>query len=398
MTRRKSAAMLASPIAADQLLLSPQRIIISQPLGDVVVFASGMNRIADIRGAAIAGVPIGVDVSKLSPPAIDALVAAHLPLLLDSGAFSEIAIHRGHAQVTAEIFDREWMRRLAIYLQVTREVRRSLSDSDRSPSVTVVAPDRVGSQELTLERLSKFRTQVREIYAAGAEILIPLQVGRLDLYEFYTRAKSIVGTDIVPAFPMKKAATTIRAILDFVERTEICRIHLLGMGASHRNAASTLRLIRHACPDAVISMDSNRIRAAVGARRAITCSEAHYREGLTEGWTGALDLREWGGGLLDMTELIFEPSRWLQGTILEEVANSLSWLTAEERNAFLENPDEFVSADENANDWLFQVLLNAYSDFTRLQARGPARTSRCRNPLPVEDRPADSLTLFLMSP
>ena len=53
-------------ITTEQLLLADP-ILISRPLYDgVTVFASGMNRVADIRGAAAAGVPIGVDVSKVS--------------------------------------------------------------------------------------------------------------------------------------------------------------------------------------------------------------------------------------------------------------------------------------------------------------------------------------------
>ena len=361
-----------SPASACQLLLHTQEVI-NCPLPEgVLVFASGMNRIADIRGAVAAGVPIGVDVSRLSKAAAEELLTCAVPLLLDSGAFSEVSFRSGHVQVRSEITERDWRRRLAIYLQIARHNCRRTHGHNLA-SVMAVAPDRVGSQELTLERLKKFRDEVRQVHAAGAEILVPLQVGRLSLYDFYSKAQDVLGIEIVAGFPMKKTATDAQAILDFVVRTGSARVHLLGMGANHPKAASIVRLIQHTCPSSFISMDSNRIRAAIGARRMITRREVQYRDELTEGWTGEIDLRDWGGDVHDMTEVLFQPSQWLQGAALGAVAESLTWLSENERRRFQADPDAFVN-ESDCDEWLHHVLMNAYFAYVQRHARISART------------------------
>jgi hypothetical protein len=371
----RASARKESPTSTSAQLLLVSQEIINRPLPEgVLVFASGMNRVADIRGAAVAGVPIGVDVSRLSNAAIDELLRHKLPLLLDSGAFGEVSFQNGCVQVTSEITDTDWTRRLAIYLRIARHVCRGRKNPHGVASVIAVAPDRVGSQELTLVRLGKFRSQVGQVYAAGADILVPLQVGHLSLYDFYLKAKGVLGIEVVPGFPMKKAATTAQAILDFVERTKIERVHLLGMGANHPKATSLLRLIQQTWPHMFITMDSNRIRAAVGARRIITQKEIHYRDELTAGWTGEIDLREWGGEVHDMTEAIFQPAAWLQGAQLQEVADSLTWLMEDQRREFQINPDAFVNDDNKFNDWLHQVLMIAYLTNVQRHARTSART------------------------
>src|SRR2546423_8151094 len=98
----------------------------------VIAYTSGTNRPCDIRGTAVAGIPIGVDVSKISESGISALLESTVPLLLDSGAFGEVSVCSGKIVATKPISDSEWHRRLQIYL---------------------IAPDHVGSQELTLRRL-----------------------------------------------------------------------------------------------------------------------------------------------------------------------------------------------------------------------------------------------------
>jgi hypothetical protein len=345
------------------------------PLPDgVVVFASGMNRVADLRGAEAAGVPIGVDVSKLSENAINTLMTTQLPVLLDSGAFGEVSFRNGKVGVISEIGDREWVRRLAIYLRVTKPLRNMGNGIRAFPQVSAIAPDRVGSQELTFVRLRTFRAEVANVQSAGADILVPLQAGRLNLCDFYHKARHALGIDIVPSMPMKKAATTVESVIQFIQQVRPGRIHLLGMGANHRHADRVIRLIRYAFPEIRISMDSNRVRAAVGARRTITQKEEHYRDELTSDWTEETDLRAWGGDIHDMTEELFQPSTWLSDVRLREVADSLSWLTQEQRGVFLSHPDAFVSDEANQCDWLHETLMQAYFRRIRREARTSART------------------------
>lgn len=360
--------------ASDQFPLA-KPVLVSRPLYDgLTVFASGMNRLADIQGAAAAGVPIGVDVSRVSQRVATELGQIGLPVLLDSGAFSEVQVLRGETHVVREIDDMEWHRRLALYLQIAKALRSNNRRQTTLPTVSIIAPDRVGSQEVTLLRLSKFRCQIAEIRATGAAVLVPLQCGALESVEFYRAARAAVGIEIVPAFPMKKAATTISAILDFLRHAPVPRIHLLGMGANNRLAKALVRLVTHARPGMQISMDANKIRALVGEHRTITRKEAQHCDEMACGWTGAVDLREWGDELHDMTEAVFEPSVWLRGGELHRAAESLTWLTAQQQQAFLRDPDAFVNADENQSDWLYQTLLEHYFLYVKKRCRRSART------------------------
>ncbi|HEY6249604.1 MAG TPA: hypothetical protein VI685_06560 [Candidatus Angelobacter sp.] len=359
---------------SDQLPLA-KPILVSRPLCEgLTVFASGMNRLADIRGAAAAGVPIGVDVSRVSQRVAAEIIEIGVTVLLDSGAFSEVEVRRGEVHVVREIDDMEWKRRLALYLQIAKALRSKNRRQGAVSKVSIIAPDRVGSQEVTLLRLSKFRRQITEIRATGAAILVPLQCGALDSVEFYRAARTAVGVEIVPAFPMKKAPTTIPAILDFLTHVAVPRIHLLGMGANNRLTKALFRLVTYAHPGIQISMDANKIRAAVGKHRTITHKETQYCDEMSSGWTGDVDLREWGDDLHDMTEVVFQPSVWLKGVELKRAADSLTWLTAQQQQQFLVDPDAFVNADENQNDWLYQTLLERYVLYIKRRCRRSART------------------------
>ena len=339
----------------------------------VTVYASGTNRLADIRGAILAGVPIGVDVSKLSQPALGEIVRSSLPLFLDSGAFGEVAINDGHVRIVAPIKKREWKRRLARCLTIASAFKNS--PNRRSiPTVTVVAPDQVGSQEVTLDRLSMFRSEILALRATGADVLVPLQVGKLGLVAFYECARKLLGIDVVPGMPMKKCATTPAAVLEFVLAARPRRLHLLGMGITNKLAEPLIRLLQSRHPRIHVSLDSNRIRSDVGKQRRITQSEQRYGEVLVEGWTGEVDLRPWGGDICDMTESIVWPSSWMSTAQLHELANSFSWLSSDERGEFLADPEQFLADADNLNDWMYQTLMQAYCAYVYRRARGCART------------------------
>lgn len=58
---------------------------------NVIAYASGSNRVSEIRGFALLGIPIGVSVPHLSNKAICELIAADDRVMLDSGAFTEVS-------------------------------------------------------------------------------------------------------------------------------------------------------------------------------------------------------------------------------------------------------------------------------------------------------------------
>jgi hypothetical protein len=98
----------------------------------------------------------------------------------------------------------------------------------------------------------------------GAQILIPLQIGTRTHETFYAMAQAIAGVPLVPAFTMKKAATSDADAERFLKAVQPTRIHLLGLGRENRRAGHILDLIRRCSPATEISMDSNRLRAVTG--------------------------------------------------------------------------------------------------------------------------------------
>jgi hypothetical protein len=339
----------------------------------VIAYASGTNRACDIRGVATAGIPIGVDVSKISESGISALLTSTVPLMLDSGAFGEVSMCGGRIVATSPINDAEWRRRLEIYLRISRSLCKRSKDAAFA-RVTVVAPDQVGSQEMTLRRLERFKSEVQAIKKAGAEVMVPLQRGGMDIVDFYLSASNVLGFKAIPAIPMKKAACSPDEIVRFLQRTRVPRIHLLGIGLANTNAEHLLRRMQAVVADLQISVDSNRIRAAVGQNRPISIGERQYLDDFAESWSGEVDLREWGGLSYDMTELLFSPSYWLaQSADVVEFTNSLTWLSHSARRRFADDPDAFLR-ENDTDEWLAERLTEAYIEFIRKQARPAART------------------------
>lgn len=158
----------------------------------VTVYASGANEAREIRGFALAGIPVGVAASHLREGAITELIRSRHPVFVDSSAFSEISFADGSPIVTAPTSDEEWVRRLGIYL------RLSLALSDK---LSVVAPDQVASQAVTLERLEQYAGQLREIAQSGAQVLLPVQTGVLCPSAFLDKARSVTGLDLMRLFP-----------------------------------------------------------------------------------------------------------------------------------------------------------------------------------------------------
>lgn len=305
----------------------------SLPAG-VTVFASGANRKAEIEGFGRLGIPVGVSVHQLTEVAIDCLIRLGHPVMIDSGAFSEVRFENGRARIVSPISDQEWSQRLAIYLRLARAL---------GEKAMLVAPDRVGSQDETLRRLRAYREDLASIVSTGAGLLLPLQVGLLSHSEFYRLAQQTAGVPLIPAMPMRKATTSIEALANFVAEVQPRHLHLLGLGMDNRNAQSVLRVIRHFGPQTTISMDSNRLRAKVGQDRPLTRLEAELREAPAEDLYGAVDSPVLSilGAVLDYTDQIANPSAWCERDQLEAIVRNLC-LTVREADEFLADPNAFL--------------------------------------------------------
>jgi hypothetical protein len=216
----------------------------------------------------------------------------------------------------------------------------------------------VADQAITLERLGRYRSHLLDIAAFGNEVLIPVQNGELSPVDFYRKAVKTAGIPLVPAMPMKKAATAFAEVINFVQEVQPRRIHLLGMGYERSRARLLVRALQTVCPDLKITMDSNRIRAVTGKDRKMTRLEAKLRcdePTSVFGEVGA-EAFELSGCRLDYTDSISTPSAWLSTDKIESIADR-SCMTSKERNAFVNSPDEFLQQPINGNEDLSYIEL-----------------------------------------
>lgn len=235
-------------------------------------FVSGSNGPNDIRGVIAAGWNVGVAVHELSSAAIktlaDEVSGLRTRVFVDSGAFSEVD---DDFKVVEPITDKEWTRRLGIYKQLARALKRQMY---------AVAPDLVGSQTGTLERLERYRDDILEVRNLGAHLIVPIQPGPIPPGEFDARVQQIIGDDIyVRGLPLQKApkglnlskraafegklARTAALVEHLVATGQLYpRFHLLGRGPNSDEYAPILRIIREHLPFAQATSDSMYLRSS----------------------------------------------------------------------------------------------------------------------------------------
>lgn len=229
-----------------------------------MTFGSGANMIRDIEAHAGQGWNPGVAALTVTDEAVDHLAASDLvrDIFIDSGAFSEVAFPDDGPPVVVRPFtEKDWDRVLDVYQRITETQRGS---------VHLVAPDRVGSQAETLERLERYAPQMAALARQGAEILVPLQRGSASLSEFWGQAVDALDfpadlrNRLVPAIPLKKKANDPAAVIEFVRKERPYRIHLLGMGERNNKAQGLLAALKKTHIGTMVSMDSNQITSLVG--------------------------------------------------------------------------------------------------------------------------------------
>jgi len=156
--------------------------------------------------------------------------------MIDNGAFSEVVFIDEGPRIVSPVTDQEWRRRLRLCVRLASSLREK---------AFVVAPDQVGSQQETLRRLSRYRSELAIIANVGSILLLPLQVGPTSHAEFYEAAMLVAGVPLTPAMPMRKAAMSVADVVKFIEHVRPPHIHLLGIGVDNRRAPKLLRAIEH---------------------------------------------------------------------------------------------------------------------------------------------------------
>lgn len=231
-------------------------------------FASGCNMPGELRGLALSGRHFGITLSDIRRGLLEELeLYTHgmQRVFVDSGAFSEVDFPEDAPPVVVRpIADATWIERLELAYRIARTFRRR---------ALIVAPDRVGCQATTLERLERYAMHVAAIASTGAQIIVPVQKGAMPMSAMYREACEHLGLRIAPiaGVPMKKDATALADLEELVASLPWfdCRIHLLGLGpkSKYRRFEKAVALIRRIRPNAVITSDSTQaVRGEVGRK------------------------------------------------------------------------------------------------------------------------------------
>ncbi|HYE90773.1 MAG TPA: hypothetical protein VEA38_07135 [Terriglobales bacterium] len=252
--------------AAAVLAASALGFVAVQPVNlqsePVAYFASGSNHAGEIRGFAAIDHDVGVAAPEVNAAAEEALIelaGTDVQVFVDSGAFSEVAFGPEGVRVVKPMTHDDWVR----YLALCRRLALSLGDQ-----LHIVAPDRVGDQSVTLERLATYAPVLRELYDLGVHVLVPVQKGALTQAAFAAKVDEILG-DLrwVPAIPMKKAATTVAELEAFLQARQPRQLHLLGVGPRSEVAPEAFAAIKMLAPECLFTCDSVLIKAFVGRSR-----------------------------------------------------------------------------------------------------------------------------------
>jgi len=243
-------------------------------------FASGSNSPNVIRAMAARHVNVGVAAPELrrvcrfcgskkggrktscehtAEAALVALAGTDILVFCDSGAFSEVKFNPSTFgfDVVKPITDARWNEIMALYLRLANGLGSQLF---------VVAPDQVGSQAVTLERLARYSEQLNRIADTGARVMVVAQKGELSQADFYVAAVEAAGLtgrqNVVAGLPCKKAATSAEEVAAFVSATAAPHVHLLGIGPASKKVADYLRPF--ATSTASVSLDSCWVKGNVG--------------------------------------------------------------------------------------------------------------------------------------
>lgn len=229
-------------------------------------FASGVNHRGEIRGFALSGRHVGITFTTVNDKLIAELEQFSGPgslmrVFADSGAFSEVEFDPALGQfvVVKAITDAGWHKRFDLYKKLATWFRRR---------AYLVAPDKVGDQAVTLERLARWALEVAVCAGLGAQIIVPVQKGELPMSEMFRRSCAILNLRETPiaGIPMMKDATSLEDLAELVDSMPWfgCRIHLLGLGPRSPKFAPAIRCIKSRRPNAVITSDSVVTRGWLG--------------------------------------------------------------------------------------------------------------------------------------
>jgi len=229
-----------------------------------LVFRSGMSRLNDFHGAADACVPLGVVVGELSTNLLLMGIPRYLDkggsVFVDSGAFS--------AFISGESMD--WTSILQRY--------EMLADCTMAPeNLYLVAPDRVGDQQATLQLLREWKTQLTSLLQKGIKLIVPIQCGAMPAQDMLEKVSAILGTaDFVAGIPSNRAAMSNEECATLRHHT----FHILGQVSNLTKDSSRVDALLNLNPDATVNADANWLRSRLFKVSEMASSERCIRVGV----------------------------------------------------------------------------------------------------------------------
>jgi len=261
----------------------------------IVYFLSGTHAPGEIRGFSEAGSHIGTTVPNCTASCVreyKKLKGTDTKVFVDSGAFSEVA-RSGPPVVVKPMTDSDWKKVFALYKKLA-----PLGDN-----LYVVAPDQIGNQDVSLERLSRYLGDLVDLAERGVNIIVPVQKGRskddtleeydatafgiIDDYLSFTQPMNYRVKELKKKFihgiPSNKGAPTTSELKSYFQAIKPKRVHFLGMGPSQKGKWKQFKpVVERYIPNADISMDSVRITALVGRERSLGAYTATQDEAAAE--------------------------------------------------------------------------------------------------------------------
>lgn len=236
-------------------------------------YASGVLSPAIFEGYRRAGSPVCVVASEMGSPAMDRAIAyakAGGQILVDSGAF----IWKDAPEAMS------WDRVVSNYRALAAAATERLS---------FVLPDQVGSQEGSLEALSKFGPSILEAIGPGHDALLPIQTGLLSPAEFVHLASEHLTRPFdgvaIPSHAAAFPPADLRLLAELPASIPQ-RVHFLGISRNSKALRERVWFLKEAWQGAMISCDACLHRAQVGTGKLIT---EVRRAALEEYWDQELE-------------------------------------------------------------------------------------------------------------
>jgi hypothetical protein len=184
---------------------------------------------------------------------------------------------------------------------------------------------------------------VKKLQAAGANVMMPLQKGKISMANFDRKVEGLFGSDYIRAIPMKKDATTVEELEGFLKDRKPARVHLLGLGVKQEaKLKAIVDMAKRVSPGTKITADSVRITAAAGRgggrRRKLTASQDRARRRQRE----RAFAEHFEGG--DWTDEGHEPEGWTSKADRQRIAKNAG-LDAKQTKAFAKDPNAFLQTE-----------------------------------------------------